>query len=106
MNAITTSQITFKDGSVWEKGTRVNISVNPDRPTVAVLYNLNTEAEKRVRSIRLYRWFANDFISIDEHDIEECIMDDVCPTLTGDMVEPDGWDSNGFPSLLLAMSLI
>lgn len=61
---------------------------------------------KRSEVARLPAWAA----SIDElpslEDIENWITDSVCPTPTGDEVEPDGVGPDGAPSWLLALGLI
>jgi len=39
-------------------------------------------------------------------EIEDAVCDSVCLSIGGETVEPDGWDSNGAPSWLLALGLI
>ena len=105
MRAKLVNQISFKDGSIWLKGQTVIIDINHDRPTMAQLEN-SEGTTKRVRSISLYKWF-DEFIQVSMDDLEEAAMDGSCPTITGySNVEPDGWDSEGMPSILLAAGVI
>lgn len=106
MITISRTQIRFKDGSVWEKGTMVEITVNRMTPHIAQLALPGDETPPRkVRSMNLYIWF-DEFIEITEDVIQEAVMDGTCPSLLGDDVEPDGWDSAGFPSAMLAYGII
>lgn len=105
MKTIVENAIEFKDGSSWAIGTAVIVSVPSDAPRLAHLENIEGEIRK-VRSLNLYKWFPSDFPHFTEEDIMSALIDDICPTLTGENVEPDGWDSEGFPSILLAAGLI
>ena len=62
-------------------------------------------AIKRQKFAKLPAWAkdAQDLPSIDE--IETWFTDGVCPTPTGDDVEPDGHGPDGAPSWLLALGL-
>lgn len=93
----------FKSGEIWEVGTLVNVSVEEDRPFVAIVSKNGDK--KMIRSANLYHYFQG-FIKYTEKDMEAGIMDGICKSLTGARVEPDGWDSEGFPSILLANALI
>jgi hypothetical protein len=95
--------ITFKDGTIWEAGQDVIIEVKKESPSRAILC-LNG-APKTVRSASLHKWF-DEFISFNMDDLEGAVMDCSCPSLTGVEIEPDGWDSDGFPSILLAAGVI
>ncbi len=103
MKAKLTYPLKFKDGSDWFIGTEVIISVAEDHPMVAVLES--NEQVRRIRSANLWRYF-DEFIQVTDDLIEEGISDSVCESLTGERVEPDGWDSEGFPSVLLACGLM
>lgn len=39
-------------------------------------------------------------------DLNRWVWDSVCDSVAGEQVEPDGWDSNGYPSWLLALGMI
>ena len=108
MKAILRRSITFKDGETWTPGQTIIITVNPDRPTMAQLIShINTDYGnyKKVKSTHLYKWF-NEFQQFTMDDLEEGLCDCSCMSLTGDQVEPDGWDSNGMPSILLAAGMM
>lgn len=105
MKATTIREIKFKNGEVWPVGTEVSISVEEERPSIAFLDTLTEAQPKRVRSTSLHLWF-NEFVTITEEGVENAMFDGNCPSLTGEEVEPDGWDSEGFPSVLLALNII
>lgn len=97
--------ISFKDGTTWEKGTPVEIHVARETPWGASLKNLWTKDVKRVHSTKLYKWFG-EFEPFGANELQEAVRDNLCPSLLGVDVEPDGWDSEGFPSILLAAGLV
>ena len=107
MKAKMINSIKFKDGSVWEKGTEVIIEMQDrERPDMAFLTKVGSdEPPKKVKSLRLHYWFS-EFIEPTPDIYETAVMDGVCPSLTGQEVEPDGWDKHGFPSILLAALMI
>jgi hypothetical protein len=41
-----------------------------------------------------------------QRQLEKWVMDSVCKSVAGKTCEPDGWDSEGFPSWLLIMGII
>lgn len=41
-----------------------------------------------------------------DRTLEKWVTDSVCRSITGQKVEPDGYDSKGFPSWLLVMGLM
>ena len=105
MKTFLKKSITFKDGSVWTDGTQVHVCVEHDRPMIAYRSQVEFPLEvKKVHSVNLYKWF-DEFEQYSMSDIEEAVMDGRCPSLTGQDVEPDGWDSEDFPSLLLAAGM-
>jgi len=104
MKTIAMNEIRFKDGTSWPVGEIVIVEVDRTNPRLAIIENYDGETRK-VQSVNLHKWF-DDFISFGDDDIEAAICDGICPSLTGDQVEPDGWDSEGFPSILLAAGLI
>jgi len=106
MIAIVQRQIRFKDGSIWEGGKEVNVTVDKRTPHIALLTPDNDEElPKRIHSKNLYMWF-DEFIEITEDLLQQATFDGICPSLLGDDVEPDGWDSEGFPSALMAYGII
>jgi hypothetical protein len=42
----------------------------------------------------------------DEDELERLVCDSICPSLTGESVEPDGHDSHGAPSWMLLLGLV
>lgn len=38
--------------------------------------------------------------------LKEAVEEGLCKTVKGNMVEPDGWDRQGFPSIILAEGMI
>ena len=101
MNCKLKNPLKLKDCSLYPKGTPVSVSVKENKPTVAVLVIAGREI--KIRSISLYRYFAEfDPVNLNSTIWTDCIV----PSLTGESVEPDGWDEHGFPSGLLAAGVI
>lgn len=105
MKTVVTKAIKFKDGTSWKEGTEVIIEVPRDNPSMALLTRTSDMQVRKIHSLNLSSYFE-EFEPFGMSDVEEAMMDSVCPSLTGDSVEPDGWDSEGFPSILLASGLI
>jgi hypothetical protein len=97
-------EMKLKDGMSFPKGTSMEIKVNESNPMIAILTS-EAGKEVKVRSAKLHRYF-NGFVSPSEEmmdpDFDSCIV----PSLTGENIEPDGWDEKGFPSILLALGMI
>lgn len=106
MKTVVVKPIKFKDGTEWPAGTPVHVQAMRERPSMSIIKKtvVNDPAVdvRRVHSVNLYLWFA-EFPMFTPEDVDAAMMADICPSLTGESVEPDGWDSNGFPSLLLAV---
>lgn len=96
--------LTLKDGTVFEKGTSFEISIKQEKPSVAVLSS-SSFREVQIKSSSLHKYFPGFVvpgIEFTDPDFDSCIV----PSLTGEMVEPDGWDEKGFPSILLSLGMI
>lgn len=63
-------------------------------------------AVKRTAIARLPAWAAEIKEIPSPEEIERWLFDGVCPTPTGDEVEPDGQGPDGAPSWLVALGLI
>lgn len=105
MTTTNVNEIKFKDGSSWPAGASIVLSVNRDKPTVTEAYNKATRETRKLMSIRLHRYF-DEFLPVSMDELEIAMMDGICDSLTGEQVEPDGWDRQGFPSMLLAAGLM
>lgn len=97
--------VTTKSGEVIPQGTECDITVERNRPTTAFLQIEGREKKIAVPCVGLCKLF-NEFPEYHMSDIEAAMEDGTCPSMTGDDVEPDGWDSEGFPSLLMAAGLM
>lgn len=99
-------KITFKNGGAWEAGQTVLVEVEKNRPHIALIRQVDDlDNIKKVKSEHLYM-YINDFIMITMDALEAATFDSVCPSLLGCDVEPDGWDADGFPSILQATYMI
>ena len=56
------------------------------------------------RDVRVRASSAFEVPSTEE--LQEAASDGLCPSVFGETTEPDGWDSEGSPSWLLALGLI
>lgn len=98
------TELKLKDGSVFSKKQSFEIKVNQSVPTIAVLTS-ESGRDIKIRSVVLHKYF-NGFVNPSEElgdpDFDACIVS----SLTGEDVEPDGWDEKGFPSILLALGMM
>lgn len=92
----TEKPIKLKDGSTLPAG--LPVSFIPASPRTC---NVHCDRDKPVH-VRI----TSAFISPTMDEIEDAVCDSVCLSIGGETVEPDGWDSNGAPSWLLALGLI
>jgi hypothetical protein len=104
IQSTTTTKQLLKDGTTISKGTKVSVSFDQDRPHVARI-TLPSGKVVTTKAIRLMN-FVTGFVRYTQHDVNNAMCDDICPSLRGYDVEPDGWDEEGSPSLLMALSLI
>jgi len=51
-------------------------------------------------------FYFDGFVPVTNNVIEQACMDVTCQSLLGEEVEPDGHDSHGFPSILLAAGIV
>jgi hypothetical protein len=73
------------------------VEFREDRPWLCIVTDGNDEYQVRVTSA---------FHEPSLEEMEEYVADGICPSIAGDSVEPDGWDSHRTPSWLLALKLI
>jgi hypothetical protein len=86
------------------KGTSVNITIEQSTP-----YLMTVEANGvsiHTRSSNWNRYFKVNGKVPSDKTIEHWVCDSVCKSLNGKSVEPDGWDTDGTPSWLLALGLM
>lgn len=96
--------LVLKSGVKYPKGMMFGIKVEESKPTVAILF-AKEGTEIKIRSISLHKYFkgfVKPATELADPDFDSCIV----PSLTGENVEPDGWDEKGFPSILLALGYI
>lgn len=95
------------DKASIEAGTLCVIRFNQDRPDICTVHPANRlDVSIPLASARLPSIFDEIEPAPDEDELEELVVDSVCPSVFGDEVEPDGWDQDGSPSWLLALGLI
>ena len=97
-------EIRYKTGIIWQVGEQVKIEVMANKPTDTIMTNLTTGRTGLIPTRYLHRHF-DGFIELTDNVISEAVMCD-CQTIRGELIEPDGWDTDGMPSILLAMALI
>lgn len=110
MRTKTTSVVTLKSGETILEGVECEVTVpNRSNPTLAQVDVLGEDGKvtRSFKTLSAYLWKRFDgFQEFTREDLEGAVMDSTCPSLTGDTVEPDGWDSEGFPSILLACGIM
>jgi hypothetical protein len=92
----TEKPIKLKDGSTLPAGLPVQF-IHTSPRSCYVLCDRDQPVHVRITSA---------FIPPGMDEIEAAVCDSVCPSIGGETVEPDGWDSSGAPSWLLALGLI
>ena len=90
----------LKDGTVIPKGTKCEISWEPDKATQC-LVTVNGRPI-RIATRKLPNYFNSIEACPDLEELEDCIVQ----SIYGENVEPDGWDEDGSPSWLLALNMI
>jgi hypothetical protein len=95
-------EIKKKSGEVIPAGTSLHVYVERENPMVA--WAENASFKVRLPSASLQKYF-DEFDEFGMDELEEAMFDGICPSLTGESIEPDGWDSEGFPSILIASGL-
>ena len=95
----------LKSGVEFPSGTPV--SVYPHLNDVhAQLFVDGSFEPITIRLINLYRYFP-EFMEVTQEAIDEAMMDGECPSMTGETgIEPDGHDSDGWPSILAAARIL
>ena len=91
----TEKSIKLKTGATIPAG--LPVTFLQDSPSRCLVRDGSLEYRVRVTSA---------FHAPEMDELEEANNDGVCPSIGGEQVEPDGWDSNGAPSWLLALGLI
>lgn len=97
------NELKLKSGNSYPVGYVFQVTVPEDQPTIALLNDGFQEV--KIRSISLHKYFLGF-----KKPTPKMLMGEfdsaICPSLTGERIEPDGWDSKGFPSMLLALGYI
>jgi hypothetical protein len=104
MKTIFINPLKLKSGVEYPAGTPV--SVYPHLNDVhAQLFVDGSFEPIIIRMVNLFRYFA-EFIEVTPEAIDEAMMDEECPSMTGETgIEPDGHDSDGWPSILAAAGI-
>lgn len=98
-----TKPIKLFNGAVIPEGTEMRVTVQRDKPAQGMIWLGDQVAP--IRSSRLWQYF-DEFEEITEDKITIAMNHGACLSLTGANVEPDGWDSFGFPSMLMALGVV
>ena len=85
-------------------GTSVEVVIEKGFPTIMTIKG--PEFSVRCRSSNWNRYFSTNPKPPSDKMIEKWTYDSICKSLNGKTVEPDGWDSDGTPSWLLALGMI
>lgn len=87
----TEKSIKLKDGSILPAG--LPVTFQESTPSICLVDG---------RKVRV----SSAFVPPSMDELEEASNDGVCPSISGETVEPDGWDCHGSPSWLLALGVI
>lgn len=89
--------IPLKSGEILTKGTKVTVKPIPGVDRGCVINNGS-------RDYKIPYTYV--FRKPSDNCLMESVSDGVCSTPAGNRVEPDGHDSDGFPSWLLILGMI
>lgn len=94
-------ELKFKSGLVIPVGGHAEVKPVEGKPWLAsITYGIQFTM---VRSLKLWKYFKGFKKPAANFGIYN---DSAVPSLTGEMVEPDGYDSKGWPSMLVAGGFI
>ena len=97
--------ILLKSGKSLQVGQRAIVNIQKNKPHVAEVY-IGEEFEKFTFKSADLQYFLEGFQEIVVEAVAPMVFCSVVPSLIGNDVEPDGWDSEQMPSILLALKLI
>lgn len=90
--------IKFLEGTTFKKGDRVTVKPISGNTSLCLISNPSSK-EYRIR-------YQSVFKEPSLKSFEKWTYGDTCKSVTGKTIEPDGYDSEGFPSWLLVVGLI
>ena len=93
MEVTVTDTLKFKNGKVWEKGKLIHIFPHEENPTFIIV---NDGISQFITTSQLLKYF-NEIQWPTLENLSEWLLKDVYETITGEIVEPDGRDSEGWP---------
>jgi len=105
-------EMKFKDGTSLPAGTEVSVAFTKDNPGVALItvaggvLSLYSDRTYRVRSSSLHKYLSGFTKPPSVATMAKWGDDGVAKSVGGERVEPDGWDSDGTPSWMLALSVV
>jgi hypothetical protein len=95
----------LKSGRTFKKGDEYEIIPPTKQQPCYAFMAVDVDLQIPISINKLYRYFYQ-FQESTMSDLEDGVYDSVTHTVTGEPVEPDGWDQYGFPSPLIAMGMI
>ncbi len=98
-------EMKLQDNTVFPAGTRADVGFNT-ADTKAYLTFAGRETPVRISAARLNVYFKGFKKEPSTKTLEKYMSEGICPTVTGEKVEPDGRGSDSSPSWLLALGLI
>ena len=105
MNTTLIRPLKLKSGREFPIGTAFAVIPHLN-DTHAMLFHEDSEEPFILNMVSLYKYFP-EFIQVTDDLISTAMMDGEIPSLTGETeIEPDGHDSDGWPSILAACGLI
>ena len=95
-------EVGFKSGRKWEKHKRINIRPHETHPSLVTIDDGEMVYSVHVDILKSFKEIQWPTIS----EIENMIYDGDCTTPAGNIVDPDGHDSEGWPSWLIMLGFI
>lgn len=97
--------ITLKDGTVIEAGTRGSLRFNEQVPR-QVIVDFDTRPNTKLGVANLFDYFGRPFMKVPSMSSLSRMADGLSKSVTGKTVEPDGYGPDGSPSWLLILGMV
>ena len=103
MKTENTASIKLKDGRFYKKGREFIVIPSVKKPESHALVVPKSGGESfSIPYMRLPAYF-NNFHLITQEEIERSLVESICPSITGELINIDAFDSLGFPSWRLVI---
>lgn len=98
--------VALKDGTFVPRGSAVAVEFPDDRPSLCLLGVEGRDAPVKVSTVHLHAYLAGYQMPPSRAKLAEWLAHGTSETVTGKVVEVDGWGPDGSPSWLLVLGMV